>query len=319
MEYFFSKNKVSVILLFVVAFIFVFAFLSIAPSDFPKEPFTFKVESGSSISKVADSLYTKHIIKNQNIFKIFVIALSLNDGLKTGDYKFLGSESVITIAHRMVTGDQRQPRVRITIPEGMNVSDMAFVFLKNLDNFNAPHFVSIAKKKEGYLYPDTYDFFANAKSEDIVKAMEGNFNKKIAGLSSKIKAFNKPLKDIITMASIVEKEANTMEDRKMISGVLWKRIEEGMLLQVDPPFYYILNKTGGITFDDLKIKSPYNTYINKGLPIGPINNPGIEAIEATISPVKTNYYFYLSGRDGKMYYAATYAGHLANKSKYLDK
>ena len=92
--------------------------------------------------------------------------------------------------------------------------------------------------------------------------MEGNFNKKIAGLSSKIKAFNKPLKDIITMASIVEKEANTMEDRKMISGVLWKRIEEGMLLQVDPPFYYILNKTGGITFDDLKIKSPYNTYIN---------------------------------------------------------
>lgn len=287
------------------------------PKDFPTKKFTFEVAKGTSIGEVASGLHEKHVINSELIFKITSIILSRNNGLKAGDYKFSGKESTFTIVKRMVGGDQRQLKVRITIPEGTNVSDMAFILLKALPDFNAPLFVSLAKPKEGYLYPDTYNFFENVKPTEVIKTMEKNFDEKIKPIEKDIKEFGKSFEDIITMASIVEKEANGDEDRKIISGILWKRIKEGMLLQVDPPFYYITGKTGGVTFDDLKIKSPYNTYLNKGLPKGPITNPGIESIKATINPISTKYYFYLTGKDGKMYYATTYDGHLLNISKYL--
>lgn len=318
MDYLSKHYTINALVISIIVFSFSIVIASTAPKNFPTGQFTFKVSSGSSISKVAKDLHTRHIIKSENLFKISVVVLSLNKGIKIGDYKFLDKENVVAIAQRMVAGDQRQPKVRITIPEGMNVEDMAFVFLKSLDGFNAPHFVAIAKKEEGYLYPDTYNFLANTKPEEIVIAMKTNFNKKISSITPEIKAFSKPLKDIITMASIIEKEANGTEDRKIIAGVLWKRISEGMLLQVDPPFYYILNKTGNVTYDDLKIDSPYNTYKYKGLPKGPIGSPSLDAIRATVNPVSTKYYFYLSGNDGTMHYATTYDGHLSNKSKYLD-
>jgi UPF0755 protein len=147
--------------------------------------------------------------------------------------------------------------------------------------------------------------------------MRANFDKKVNPLKDEIAKSGRTLKDIITMSSIVEEEAVGLEDKRMVAGVLWKRLDKGMLLQVDPPFYYITGKTSWVTYDDLKIDSPYNTYKYKGLPRGPISNPGIESIKATISPIKSDYYFYLTGRDGKMRYAITYDGHLANKNKYL--
>ncbi len=314
----FKKHLVlNISFLIAIVIVLCVSVLSQPPKDFPTKQFEFEVEKGASVSKVAQDLFNMNMISSKLIFKISITILSGNKGIKTGDYRFSGGENMLTIAKRMVSGDQRQVKVRVTIPEGTNVSDMAYIYLKALPSFNAARFVSLAKSEEGFLYPDTYNFYSNVKPEEVIRTMKDNFNKKIAPLALEIKNFNKPLFDIVTMASIVEEEANNIEDRKMVSGILWKRLKEGMFLQVDPPFYYLTGKTSGVTFDDLKIDSPYNTYKYKGLPKGPISNPGIEAIKATIEPVSSKYYFYLTGRDGKMYYATTYEGHLLNISKYL--
>jgi UPF0755 protein len=288
-----------------------------APVNFPVNNYNFHIEKGTSLSEISDNLKKDGIIKSPFFFKATTKILSWSSGVLAGDYIFTEKENVFEVSKRLVSGDHRQSKIKVTIPEGTNVSDMAFIFLKAIPNFNTQRFIALAKKEEGYLYPDTYNFFANTKPEEIIKTMKDNFDKKIKTIQNEINASKKSLKDIVIMASIVEKEASLLEDRKIIAGVLWKRIDEGMLMQVDPPFYYITGKTSGVTYKDLDVDSPYNTYKNKGLPIGPIANPSLDAIIATINPIKTKYYFYLTGKDGKMYYAETYDGHLTNKNKYL--
>ena len=148
--------------------------------------------------------------------------------------------------------------------------------------------------------------------------MVANFNKKIESWSGAIETSKHSLRDIIIMASILEREAATSEDMALVSGVLWNRISKGMPLQVDATFMYLLGrKSSELTTADLKIKSAYNTYTNKGLPAGPIGNPGITAIRAAIHPTATSNMYYLSDKDGVMHYAKTFNEHIANKAKYL--
>lgn len=291
--------------------------LSQPPKDFPAKRIDIHVPKGTSISEATQDLYENRIISSPLLFKIFSVFLSNNRGIFAGDYRFTEPQNLITVANRMVKGHQGQPKVQITIPEGTNVYDMAYIYLKKLSDFNAPRFVALAQKYEGYLYPDTYHFLANAKPEEIILTMRDNFNEKVKILEKEIKAFGKPLDEIVTMASLVEKEAYADESRKIIAGILWKRLADKMPLQVDAPFYYITGKAGGFTLDDLKIDSPYNTYLNKGLPKGPISNPSLATIRDTVTPTKTNYYFYLTGNDGVMRYATTFAQHVVNKNTYL--
>jgi UPF0755 protein len=120
------------------------------------------------------------------------------------------------------------------------------------------------------------------------------------------------------MASLLEREANTAKDRRIVAGILWERLKIGMPLQVDAVFSYILEKDAyAPLFEDLKIESPYNTYLYRGLTPTPIGNPGIDAILAAAEPTKTKYLYYLTGKDGHMYYATTFAGHQSNREKYL--
>ena len=136
--------------------------------------------------------------------------------------------------------------------------------------------------------------------------MRDNFKKKAGDVS----------KDIVIMASLIEKEVPDSDDRKIVSGILWKRLDIGMPLQVDAVFPYLTGRRE-ILSDDLKIDSPYNTYLYKGLPPGPIANPGLDAIEAARNPKSSSYFYYLSGKDGKTHFAKTFAEHLKNKEKYL--
>jgi UPF0755 protein len=161
-------------------------------------------------------------------------------------------------------------------------------------------------------------FFKYYTEVDVIKILKDNFNKKIDNLSNKIKSSGKTLKDIVIMASIIEKESNGDDDRVAISSILWKRIENKMPLQVDATFLFLIGKESSeLTRADLGLKSPYNTYINKGLPPGPISNPGIETLTAAMSPVKTQYLFYLHDKDGVVHYAKTFEEHKKNKQKYL--
>ena len=126
-----------------------------------------------------------------------------------------------------------------------------------------------------------------------------------------------PTRDVIIMASMLEKEARQLETRRVIAGILWKRLERGMPLQVDAVFGYILDRdTFSPSLNDLSINSPYNTYTHTGLPPGPIGNPGLESLDAALHPVETPYWYYLTGADGTMHYARTFAEHVANR-KYL--
>lgn len=199
------------------------------------------------------------------------------------------------------------PQIRITIPEGYAVKDIAERF-KNFRNFNGEKFLELSESKEGYLFPDTYFFTSKETPEEIIEKMENNFKVKAGDVQ----------KDILIMASIIEKEARKPEDRRIISGILWKRIKEGMPLQVDAVFDYLLDKASHeITQADLKMDSPYNTYKHKGLPPTPICNPGLDAINAALNPVDSKYWYYLSDRNGTTHYAATFEQHKQNKFKFL--
>lgn len=314
----FIKNYNRNIAITAVVIIFImFVASSIAPSNFPKGQIDVHIPTSTSLTSISESLADQNIITSPFMFKVAVVIFGGQRGLFAGDYRFTGPQSVIRVAYRMVKGNQGLPRIKVTIPEGTNVYDMAYIYLTKIRNFNAPRFVSLALQHEGYLFPDTYNFLSNVKSEEVIKTMRNNFNEKIKTLESDIENSDKIMEEIIIMASIVEEEANNDEDRKIVAGILWKRIEEGIRLQVDPPFYYIKSIKGNVTFNDLKIDSPYNTYKYKGLPKGPISNPGMGAISAAIKPISSKYYFYLTGKDGIMRYGVTYDDHLNNIKKYL--
>ncbi len=314
----FLKNYNRNIAITAVVIIFImFVTSSIAPSSFPKGQIDVHVPNSASLSNISESLADQNIITSPFVFKVFVVVFGGQRGLFAGDYRFTGPQSVIRVAYRMVNGNQGLPKIKVTIPEGTNVYDMAYIYLTKIRNFNAPRFVSLALQYEGYLFPDTYNFLSNVKSEEVIKTMRNNFNEKIKTLESDIENSDKIMEEIIIMASIVEEEERDSENRRVIAGILWKRLEEGMPLQVDAPFYYLTGRKGGFTYDDLKIDSPYNTYKYKGLPRGPISNPSLDAIKATLNPVKTTYYYYLTGKDGVTRYSDTYDGHLKNKNVYL--
>lgn len=178
---------------------------------------------------------------------------------------------------------------------------------------------------EGYLFPDTYRVFASSSPEEIVYRLLRNFDLKLTKeMREEIKRQGKTIHEIITMASIIEKEApifnqTSAEDARIISGVFWNRLRIGMALQTDASLSYIFeDKKPAHSGAELKVDSPYNSYLYRGLPPGPIANPGLIAIEAAIYPAKTDYFYFLTPLDGsRVYYAKTYQEHLNNKYKYL--
>ena len=178
---------------------------------------------------------------------------------------------------------------------------------------------------EGYLFPDTYRVFASSSPEEIVYRLLSNFDAKLSQeMREEIKRQGKTIHEIITMASIIEKEApilnqTSAQDAKIISGIFWNRLDIGMALQTDATLSYIFeDKKSAHSGAELKVESPYNSYLYRGLPPGPIANPGLIAIEAAIYPTETDYFYFLTPLDGsRVYYAKTYQEHLNNKYKYL--
>jgi UPF0755 protein len=305
--------------------VIVAAFISIfwlAPATFPAGTM-YNLKQGETYSAVADDLVSMHIIKSKFWFKSFVYLFAVGERkIIAGDYSFPNKEeNVLDIAWRLSHGDFETKSVKITIPEGLNSSEIADIYAKNLPFFDKQKFLDIVttKKLEGYLFPDTYFFMPSTNEQAIIDLMTSNYADKIAPLAADIKKSGHSEADIITMASILEEEARTTEDRKIVAGILWKRISLGMALQVDSSFKYINGKTTAtLTTDDLKIDSPYNTYTHRGLPPTAISNPGLETIEDALNPTKTPYLYFLSGNDGNMHYAATLDEHNANKAKYLN-
>ena len=236
--------------------------------------------------------------------------------MRAGEYYLPKAQNVFRLAWRVSRGDHQLETVKITIPEGFSKKKISLLFDERFEFFDNESFLEMAP--EGYLFPDTYFVQVNATASSTAKLLRNNFIRKIFEVMPEVEKSGKDLEDIITMASILEGEANTKEDREIVSGILWKRLAAGIPLQVDASFVYVNGKTtGDLTLDDLKIDSPYNTYIYRGLPPGPISNPGLESIYAALYPTTTPYLYFLTGKDGKMYYAKTFDEHKANIEKYL--
>lgn len=317
---FFGVNKRAedlIVLIFVVLLSF-YLFVYRAPTNFPVGRLV-SIEEGMGLSKISRSLKEASVIRSEILFEFFVTILSGDGGALHGDYFFNRKISVFGVAKKITRGEFGLTPIKIRIPEGATIYDIANLFEEKFSKFNGVEFLKEVRTEEGYLFPDTYFFLPNTKYNQVINDMKGVFASKIKEIDDEIKLSGKSLEDIIIMASILEKEARTTESRRIISGILWKRIEIGMPLQVDAVFPYINGKnTYELTLDDLKIDSPYNTYKYKGLPIGPIANPSLDSIKAAVGPTESEYFFYLSDKEGNMYYAKDFEGHKKNRKLYLD-
>jgi len=289
----------------------------LAPGDFSRGTIV-SIDDGMTLSAVAGTLEKENIVRSPFLFKIAVVILNGSGKVVSGDYFFDSRPTFIDVARRIARGFYGLSPVKLTIPEGANVYEIAILAEEKLDKFDAEKFIHIAEKDEGYLFPDTYHFTPNDSAVEVHRTMRDNFDKKIEALKPAIKESGKTLHEIVTMASLLEEEASQTKTRRLIAGILWRRLDIGMLLQVDATFSYINGKnTFELTLDDLDDNSPYNTYKHKGLPPGPISNPGLDSIVAALYPEENPYLFYLADLSGTTYYSKTFEEHKQKKFKYL--
>lgn len=275
-----------------------------------------RVDVGMPLQHIAEKFEQHGVVSDAWRFKVVTKLLGDDTKIPAGEYYFSRQDNMIWIALRVLNGDFETVPIRVTIPEGSTNNDIARILLEKIPDFNRREFLESAK--EGYMFPDTYFFRPGQSTEAILSVFENNFRVKMLRIQKEIAASGHTLEELVIMGSLLEKEANDTDSRRRIAGLLWHRIDIGMPLQVDAVFPYIIGKnTFEVTRADLQVDSPYNTYKYKGLPIGPIANPGLDSILAAATPIKSNYIFYLSDSDGKFHYAKTYAEHMRNRDRYI--
>ena len=318
-----SNRAIFTTLIFLFCLIFSYAFFLTPPSNFPRGGVV-TINEGSSVAEVATLLAEKQVVRFPKVFEYLIRFRSLGASsskatvVVAGDYAFPQPEDAIAIAERVARGEYDISPIKLTVPEGANTFDIAALLAKLIPGFDVKDFIARAQPREGYLFPDTYYFQPTWDSERMIRTMEKQFLVATKPLASLIDKSGRTQEQIVIMASLLEREARTLESRRMIAGILWKRLDEGMPLQVDATFAYFTNKsTYELSLKDLATSSPYNTYRYRGLPIGPIANPGLDALTATLTPIESDYWFYLSDRTGNLHYAVDFNQHKLNKALYL--
>lgn len=311
------KTALIAVALFVIIFIFYVSVFR-APSEFPSGK-TFTIEEGETLSSVAKKFKQQDIVMSSLWLRNFVIMFNGERKIFSGDYFFDEPESVFSIARRITNGDFDLSLMKVVIPEGSTNYEIGKIFEEKSDLFDFEEFETLVDGKEGYLFPDTYLFMSNMDAKEVARKLNNNFIEKITEIEDEIRNFNKPINEIIIMASILEKEARTTETRRMIAGILWERLNIDMPLQVDAVFTYANGKNSfTLTTSDLQENHPYNTYTNKGLPPTPISNPGLDSIRSAINPIKSDYLYFLSDKSGNMYYSENFSEHVRKKRIYLN-
>lgn len=310
------RKSTRVSLYILAAFGLVLLVVSAPPLGF--SPTTVVIERGETLPHIARTLTDKRIIAHPLLLSLLLRGTGTSGKVQPGAYLFLAPQSLFTVGYRIVHGSFGLPSARITFTEGMTVRDYGELLEASLPNLSAEAFIKAAQGEEGYLFPDTYLFQPGATTSQIIERLRGTFDSKIEPLQDQIEASGHSQSDIVIMASLIEKEARTDTNRRLVAGVLWNRLKKDMPLQVDAVFGYIFNRdTYSPSFDDLKVDSPYNTYLYRGLPPGPIDNPGLESIDAALHPTPSTFLYYLVDDEGVMHYATTYDEQLANQRKYL--
>lgn len=291
---------------------------------------------GDGVNQISQKLYKEGFICNKLVFEIYVWLVGKENKFKAGRHYLPKNSSVREVVNLFTSGQSLRNELTIKILEGWTIDEIAEYLVKQKiikkeDFLNAAkpssdfHFDFLEeinsqnKNLEGYLFPDTYRIYQTATAQDIIKKMITNFDQKLNGeLREEIKKQDKSILQIVVMASILEKEARSDEDRAMIADIFWRRFKKGIGLQADSTVNYITGKKNpAINYEDAQIDSLYNTYKYRGLPPGPICNPGLSSIKAAIYPKANDYWYFLSTKDGKIIYSKNLEEHNLNKAKYL--
>ena len=335
----------AVIVIDLLAIVF-FAYLILgsgrAKNPSSQELIEFSIEKGQGAREIASNLKREGIISNTLFFNYYIWQDKSANSLQAGKYELSPSMTIRQIVAKFKEGDViKVPGIKVTIPEGYRTSEIEELLISSglavkdselteavgisaplaREIFDFGFLLDLPPRAtiDGFLFPDTYFFEQDLQLNSIVEKMLFNFSEKVPDYTRvKIKARGKNLYEVVIMASLLEKEVRALEDMNLVSGVLWKRMEIGMPLQVDATLVYITGKkTGEITNEDKLIDSPYNTYKYRGLPPTPIANPGLNAINAAIEPKVSNYLYYLSAPSGETIFSETLEEHNENKAKYL--
>lgn len=336
-----SKKKIafisSVILIFILA-VFMCREIYIPQNPFDKTTIVFTIKKGDSVEIISKNLKNQGLIRNETFFKMFILFKGISRNLQAGSYALSPSMNISDFARLFFEGEAIGEKIKIV--EGWDLEDIfdnvskdelytkdqlsKAIYSPEVQQFisNFKYLGESAKKTEyeGYFFPDTYKVSLDTTPEDFIKNIFANFDNKLTlDLRKDIERQKKSVSDIIIMASIIEKEVKNFSDKKIVSGILWKRIKIGMPLQVDATLLYNNDFISGerVLISDTLKNSPYNTYINKGLPPGPICNPGLDSIKAAIYPTNSNYLYYLSAPDGRTIFSENFEQHKAAKAKYL--
>lgn len=286
------------------------------------------IPSGLDVDNITRLLFDNGIISSRNKFKLYVRLRGAGARLKAGEYQFTTFMSPRDVLEKLLKGERILKK--ITVPEGFTMRQVAglmaehhlgsyeeiLALMKNRDfikelGIDAPTL-------EGYLFPDTYLYSSTQGPRDIIKEMVRQFNEHFEKIWEN-RAPDNPLSryEILILASMVEKEAMVDEERPLIAGVFMNRLKKGMLLQCDPTVIYGLEKFNGkLTRKDLASRTPYNTYLVKGLPPGPICNPGLSSLKAAANPAPVKYLFFVSTNNGHHYFSENIRDHINAVRKY---
>lgn len=283
-------------------------------------PKIFVVKRGEGVREIASRLKKEGLIRDQVVFFLLIKKLGIDQNLQAGDFRLNPSLNAPTVAQTLTRG---MLDVWIRILEGWRNEEIA---LKLAVELSLPEDQFLRFAEEGKMFPDTYLIPKDATGAAIAKTLKENFSQKF-DQNLQNEALKKGLtpKEVVILASIVEKEASGNEDRNIIAGILLKRLKADWPLQADATIQYILGYQPEertwwkkeLTDLDKKIKSPFNTYLQPGLPPGPICNPGLAAIKAVVYPVESEYWYYLHDPEGNVHFARTVEEHEANITKFL--
>ncbi len=341
-----------ILLLFIVTFFFGFFWWrgNTKPTSLKEEYKAFVIPRGYSATQIGNKLEDEGFIKDAFAFKFYVQISGSTKEIKAGRFSLSPHLSLTEIVKLLTKGPKD---IWVTIPEGLRREEIVQRFIDGLEKEGQDasifydEFMDKSQEYEGFLFPDTYLFPREASATSVIKYLRETFTKKIKEYEDGISGSNLDLNEIVTLASLIERETKTVEERPVVAGILFNRLEIEMPLQVDAAVQYavadaecrmpnaILRQAQDdaeqdrsikcknwwpiLTREDLEIDSLYNTYKYEGLPPAPIANPGISSLKAAIFPQETSYFYYIHDETGNIHYAKTLQEHNENIRKYLGK
>jgi UPF0755 protein len=299
---------------FLVVLCFFFLFLNSSPQ---KEEVLITFERGASGYVFFEKLQEQEVVRSSFFMKVLSKILKIPPPYDAGEYKIPGGLSSYGVLVFLKTYTPEKGDIKITFPEGITRFDMVDLIVQKVPTFDSKKFLLLTEADEGFLFPDTYSFLPTTRPEEVRNFMKNRFDEILAKITNRHYS-EEEKKRLVIFASLLEEEGKTYEDKRIIAGIIKNRLERGMRLELDATINYIKGFADTtVSWDDLDIVSPFNTYRNKGLPPAPISNPGEESLRAALDPQATRYLFYLTGADGKFYYAETFEGHKKNRYLYL--